>query len=711
MLAAHTLSRLLRQRRLILNSKRNRRLSTALYTTILATAAFGLGAGTVSADNNYGNQGNHVGKPVGGDKGETTSPVKHVIILIGENRGLDHTFGVYQPRGGQRIDNILSKGIVDVNGQPGRNFERALQFSVKPQPTFYFGAPDHAKVPYGRALLMPQPNTNGAPQNVTTINSVLTALTNPAAGVPSPPFDSTVVGLLGGEPDLEAQDQGFLSTGATGLAPGSLDTRVAHAGQLPPGPYPLQNGATLTDDDYTGDTTHRFFSAAQQQDCSIQNATRDNPTGCLLDLFPFVMSTFSATDLSQGNEMGFLNVAQGEASLLKELADRFTLNDNFHQSVLGGTAANHIMFGHADAIFWSDGHGHPVMPAATAIANPNPAHGTVNQYTVDGNFVNCSDVRNPGVEPIVRYLGELPYRARPNCQDKAYYLVNNVNPGYLPNGALANNEGGIPPSSVRSIGDALMEENISWVYYGGEYNNAVTISNAAVTANPGDPELMTGLLSLLSTNLTTGLGAALGLTYCQICNPFQYDTSVMADPAVRTAHIKDTSDLIAAIQNDTLPAVAIGKPDGLLDGHPETSKIDLFEGYVRNLLDALDANPHLKAETAVFITWDEAGGYWDSGFVQPLDFMGDGTRIPLLILSPWTTGGNVNHAYGDHVSLVKFIEHNWRLRPLTERSRDNLPNPKTRDNPYVPENMPAIDDLFDAFDFSSKPVVQKFLAD
>lgn len=105
-----------------------------------------------------------------------------------------------------------------------------------------------------------------------------------------------------------------------------------------------------------------------------------------------------------------------------------------------------------------------------------------------------------------------------------------------------------------------------------------------------------------------------------------------------------------------LPAVAIGKPDGLLDGHPQSSKIDLFEGYVKNLLDALDANPHLKAETAVFITWDEAGGYWDSGFVQPIDFMGDGTRIPLLILSPYSTGGVINHSYGDHVSLIKFIE-------------------------------------------------------
>jgi phospholipase C len=103
----------------------------------------------------------------------------------------------------------------------------------------------------------------------------------------------------------------------------------------------------------------------------------------------------------------------------------------------------------------------------------------------------------------------------------------------------------------------------------------------------------------------------------------------------------------------------------------------------------------------VFITWDEAGGYYDSGFVQPLDFFGDGPRIPLLILSPYSTGGKVNHNYGDHVSLLKFIERNWNLQPLTDRSRDNLPNPTfAKNNAYVPTNSPALADLFDAFDFS-----------
>ena len=86
---------------------------------------------------------------------------------------------------------------------------------------------------------------------------------------------------------------------------------------------------------------------------------------------------------------------------------------------------------------------------------------------------------------------------------------------------------------------------------------------------------------------------------------------------------------------------------------------------------------------------------------QPLDFFGDGTRIPLLVVSPYSMGGRVNHAYADHVSIIKFIERNWALPPITGRSRDNFPNPVTADNnPYVPLNSPALDDLFDAFNFS-----------
>jgi hypothetical protein len=134
------------------------------------------------------------------------------------------------------------------------------------------------------------------------------------------------------------------------------------------------------------------------------------------------------------------------------------------------------------------------------------------------------------------------------------------------------------------------------------------------------------------------------------------------------------------IANGTLPAVSFVKPSGWVDGHPVSSN-----GI---------------CSKAIFVTVDEGGGYYDSGYVQPLDFFGDGTRIPLIVVSPFTKPGHISHSYSDHVSIWKLIERNWDLPAISSRSRDNLPNPKSDwDNPYVPGNSPAISDLFGPLHF------------
>jgi phospholipase C len=436
----------------------------------------------------------------------------------------------------------------------------------------------------------------------------------------------------------------------------------------------------------------------QQSDCSIKNATRRNPSGCLSDLYPFVITNYTnqldsvfdnppAIDDNGGaNSMAFYNVQAGDVPVLKALADEYSMSDNFHQSFMGGTGANHVMLGTGDAIFWSDGMGTPTMPPSH-IANPNPLPGTDDVYTVDllfdGNFTECADATQPGIQPIRDYLQSLPYRHDPNCQSGHFYMVNNDNPGFLPDGTVDTagiaGGGSVPPTNVRTIGEALNEKNISWAYYGGAYNAAVNLQH-----NPN------------STDPTVLVGAA----YCNICNFESYATAIMGDPVQRAAHIKDATDFFAAIDSESLPAVSFVKPDGLLDGHPASSKLDLFEGMVKDIVDHLKAHPDLFAETALMITFDEGGGFYDSGYIQPLDFFGDGPRIPLVIVSPFTRGGHISHTYSDHVSVLKFIERNWDLKPLTRRSRDNFPNPVADDdNPYVPLNSPAIGDLFDLFHF------------
>jgi phospholipase C len=605
------------------------------------------------------------------DAPATATPIKHVIVVIGENRTFDHIYGTYVPKSRDSILNLLSEGVVSADGSPGPNFAAAKQFTTSGQTSYFIGVDSNNKTAY---TTLPAPTLGGAPNQ---------------PSMTSPPFTGlTDAQLAAIEPNLEPSDLYLLTTGATGAAvtSGAPDTRIANYAALPNGPFQL-TGPNLPYDSYTGDTAHRFYQMWQQSDCSRQNATEDNPTGCLNDLYPFVMTTYGGptADHGGGTSLAFYNMQDEDAPLFKKLADEYTISDNYHQPGQGGTGIQHVFLGTGDDIYWSDGIGNPTAPPTTQIANPNPQSGTNNQYTVDGRFSNCSDLFNaPGVLPIVQYLDSLPYAVEANCAAEHYYMLNNTNPGFLPNGLVDTkgiaSGGSIPPSSVRTIGDALNDKGISWAYYGAAYNAAVNLANGST--DPAD---------------------AVGATYCNICNFESYATSIMGDPTQRTAHIKDATDFYAAVGNDTLPAVSFIKPDGLLDGHPASSKVILLEGMLQKILNTLDGNPELKAETAVFITFDEGGGYYDSGFIQPLDFFGDGPRIPLVVVSPYSTGGRVVHSYTDHASILKFIERNWGLLPLTGRSRDNLPNPRThKSNPYVPVNSPAIGDLFDMFDFGGK---------
>lgn len=622
------------------------------------------------------------------ERGSTRTPIKHVIVLIGENRSFDHLFATYVPKSHDSVSNLLSKGIINADGTPGPHFSEAQQFqAVAPFRTkFYISLNEDEKAPYD---ILPQPTLNFSP--------------SPATGEPPPfPAGTSNAFLASIEPSLEDADLQLLTTGASGAPQTAelpdFDSRISNFNNLPNGPFPLA-GANLPYDSYTGDTTHRLYEMWQQSDCSIKNASRQNPSGCLSDLYPFVITSYTSEidpnsfpvanqvdDNGGGNSMAFCNMQNGDVPVLKSLADEYAMSDNFHQSFMGGTAANHVMLGSGDAISWSDGRGNPSTPPSH-IANPDPLPGSNNQYTVDinfdGNFTECGDRTQPGVAAVRDYLASLPYHPKSNCQPGHFYMINNDSPGFLPDGTVDSKGitkgGSLPPSNLRTIGEALNEKGISWAYYGGAYNAAVALQHNPTSTDPT---------------------VLIGLAYCNICNFESYSSAIMSDPSQRAAHIKDTTDFFAAVDNGTLPAVSFVKPDGLLDGHPASSKEDLFEGMVKKIVDHLTANQELFASTALFITMDETGGYYDSGYIQPLDFFGDGPRIPLIAVSPFTRGGHISHTYSDHVSILKFIERNWGLQPLTNRSRDRFPNPiLDEDNPYVPLNSPALGDLFDLFHF------------
>ena len=235
------------------------------------------------------------------------------------------------------------------------------------------------------------------------------------------------------EPSLESADLPLPTTGATGAAvtSGAPDTRMTNYAALPNGPFQL-TGPGLPYDSYTGDTVHRFYQMWQQSDCRVENASEDNPSGCLSDLYPFVATTFAGpqADEGGGTSMAFYSMQSGDAPLLKRLADQYTLSDNHHQPAQGGSSLQHIFLGTGDDIFWSDGNGVPTVPPSSQIADPNPLPGTNNQYRFDGRYSDCATLTAFGVFPIGHYLALLPFPVAINCAAEHYYMLNNTNPGF-----------------------------------------------------------------------------------------------------------------------------------------------------------------------------------------------------------------------------------------------------------------------------------------
>lgn len=528
----------------------------------------------------------------------TSTPIKHLIVIVGENRSFDNLFATYQPPQGESVANLLSRGIVNEDGSPGRNFSLAAQ--KRALPVERYSAELAAAGSYD-------------------------ALTPPHAD------------------------------GASGQAPPAHDREPA---PVPNGPFQISRYVPPYAP--AGSPVHRFFQMWQQYN------------GGKKDLMVWVADTAgggagSGPATQQGSVgMGFYNMAQGDAPYFRQLAEHYALADNYHQPLMGGTGANFIAIASGDVGSYNL-RGKAAVPPANQIENPNPASGTPNSYVADdysgGSYVNCSDPAQPGVASIRHYLSGLPYRAfhGGNCAPGVYYLVNNYEPGYRPNGnpaPLGPDHYTLPPQSMPTIAESLARNGVSWKWYaGGRHEDNTTDSG-----------------------------------YCTICNPLTFFKGVME------SDLKGNLAALATFYGDAasgnLPAVSFITPSDSESGHPGYSALTKYSAFVEGIVNHVRRHPALWEDTAIIVTFDEGGGYYDSGYVQTIDFFGDGPRVPMLLVSPHARPGHVDHTYYDHVSILKFIEKNWHLPPLSARSRDALPNPVqgTKD-PYVPQNRPAIGDL------------------
>jgi phospholipase C len=543
-------------------------------------------------------------------------------VIIGENHSFDNVFATYRPPGHQKIWNLLSEGIITASGAPGPNFAKAAQLTATNTKTYSL----HPKTT-GRYKVLPQPNTT------------------------------------------------YVSKGCDGLNGNSPDTRFPAA--LANGPFQITKYVPYADPHiryqkfgqcefygaYVGDPLHRFYQMWQQYGYNGRlNVWAANTAGDDNGAKP------PAPIFQGGLQMGFYNMAQGNAPVLRSLAQNYALSDNYHQAVQGGTGANHIALGTGFAASYQTKTGKAAAPPANEIENPNPKPGTNNNYTQDGYFggsySNCADSAQPGVGVIDKYLASLPYKPLANCQPGRYYLLNNYNAGYNVDGTVNTAPFTVPPQKTDyvTIGNELSAHHISWGYFGEGYNS-------------GKPNF----------------------SYCGICDPMQYSASIMTNPALRKNVQHGLGGFMSGAAKGTLPAVSFLKP-GNDDGHPGYSTMYAYENFVARAVAAIQNNTKLWRSTAILITEDESGGYYDSGYIQPVSFFGDGPRVPMLVVSPFTRPGFVDHTYTDHVSILKFIEANWGLKPLTSFSEDNLPN--ATPGTYMPRNRPAIGNLMTMFNFS-----------
>jgi phospholipase C len=180
-----------------------------------------------------------------------------------------------------------------------------------------------------------------------------------------------------------------------------------------------------------------------------------------------------------------------------------------------------------------------------------------------------------------------------------------------------------------------------------------------------------------------------------IWNPLPEFTDVRRDHQL--GNIQDTSRFLARASAGTLPAVSWVIPSDRLSEHPP-NRISSGQSYVTRLIDTVMSGPDWNS-TAIFLAWDDWGGFADHVVPPHVDGNGFGFRVPGLVISPYARRGYVDHQTLSFDSYIRFIEDDFlggqRLDPAT----DGRPDPR----PDVREDDPLLGNLLRDFDFSQPP--------
>jgi phospholipase C len=180
-----------------------------------------------------------------------------------------------------------------------------------------------------------------------------------------------------------------------------------------------------------------------------------------------------------------------------------------------------------------------------------------------------------------------------------------------------------------------------------------------------------------------------------IWNPLPFFATVQKNNQL--SNMRDISQFYAAARAGGLPAVSWICPNSPVSEHPP-SRVSTGQSYVTQLVNAVMQGPDWSS-TAIFLAWDDWGGFYDHVVPPQVDGNGYGLRVPGLVISPYARRGLIDHQTLSFDAYVKFIEdvflHGERLDPAT----DGRPDPR----PTVREEVGVLGDLAKDFDFTQAP--------
>jgi phospholipase C len=361
---------------------------------------------------------------------------------------------------------------------------------------------------------------------------------------------------------------------------------------------------------HSRDLVHRFYQNQEQI-----NSGKNNK--------------FAAISDAGGLAMGYYD---GSKLPMWQLAKEYVLADNFFMGAFGGSYLNHQWLicactpQQANAPKESratvDAHGNlqrkPTSPASALQGPPQLLDGA---FSPDGYAVNT---RQPPFQPS---------GIAPASNGDSYF----ANPDKHP----------LPPQTQKTIGDALSEKNITWAWYASGWDQAIADGIQS-------PERKRSVIY----NEKPG-----SLNFQAHHQPFNYYQRFAPGTDERKQHLLDGKAFLAGIAKGDLPQVAFYKPTGVENEHPGYTDVLSGDEHIYALVERIKQSP-LWANTAIIVTYDENGGFWDHATPPKGDRWGPGTRIPTLIISPFAKRGYVDHTPYDTTSIIKFISHRFRLAPL-----------------------------------------------